>query len=140
MKNVLTAVFVLMCLFTDAQAQTKSLSLNGTWNLSQLTMGDSLPATPQQKGFIRFKIFSPTHFTVLQMDARTNEILGALFGTYKVANGVLTETILNESNTGLKLVSKTFTFKFKLQPDGTLLQEGDINGTKAKEKWTKFKE
>ncbi|WP_125077630.1 hypothetical protein [Rufibacter latericius] len=137
MKTLLTVLS--MFVGVVAQAQTTSASIMGTWDLSQFTLGDSLPTTPQERGFKRLKIFSTTHFTVLQLDAQTNEILGSLFGTYSLAKGILTESILNVSKNAANMNGKTFTFKVTLSGTGTMNQVGDINGLMTTEKWTKVK-
>lgn len=92
-----------------------------------------------QSNFKRYKIFTPTHFTVINVDSKTNITTTSIFGTYTLSENNYTEKILHVNKESSKMIGSEFTFQLKFQGSDLLSQVGGFNGMKTDETWSRIK-
>ncbi|MGV3502611.1 MAG: hypothetical protein ACO1O1_02835 [Adhaeribacter sp.] len=137
MKKYLFTLAIVLTSFL-AQAQKEAKTLLGTWELSQLTY-NSQSTTPGQNNFKRYKIITPTHFMVVDINASTNVTKTSIFGTYTFQNGVYKEKILHVNQESRGMIGSENSFKIKFQGENLMSQAGEFNGIKSNESWTRVK-
>ena len=137
MKSILALLLVFTC--SISIAQTDSVSLTGTWELSNYVYGDHDATTPIQSNFKRYKVFTPTHFTVINVDSESNITTTSIFGTYTLSGNNYTEKILHVNKESSKMIGSEFSFQLKFQGGDMLSQVGGFNGMKTDETWMRVK-
>jgi hypothetical protein len=96
-------------------------TLLGTWQLKTAKN----PGTPSGIG-TRLKLFTGTHWCVIQPDPTSGKIVFQHGGHYSYDDGVLSETIDFAGESTSSLIGKTFKHKVKVTPD--VLEQTDPEG------------
>jgi hypothetical protein len=113
-----------------AKAEPAKL-LIGAWQLKEAKN----PGTPSGIG-TRLKLFTGTHWCVIQPDPASGKIVFQHGGHYSLDGTVLSETVDFAGDSTSSLVGKTFKFDVKITSDA--LEQLDPEGT-FNEKWERAK-
>jgi len=114
---------------TSAVAQQKVLpskesvaQLIGTWKLEKADH----PGNPSGIGN-RLKMFTGTHWSIVQADPKTGEIIFLHGGTYKFDGSTMLEKVAFAGKSTLKFVGNTSTLKLII--DGDTLKQSNADGS-----------
>lgn len=133
----LFALAVVLCLFTNVRGQQPTPTISGTWEIKNFTYGDNPNNNEQNTKFKKYKSFTPTHFTVIEIDPNTNITTTSIFGTYTITNGIYTEKILNVNRESSGMIGQTFSFTIVFEGEDKMMQTGSFNGMKTSELWVR---
>lgn len=125
-----------VCLFINANGQDPINLLQGTWQIRSFKYND-VQSTSETSPTRKYKSYTPTHFSVLEIDTATGVIIKSIFGSYQVADSTYRETILNVNKESAFMIGKTFSFKLSFKNPNTLLTVGSFNGVNSEEVWEK---
>ncbi|WP_214225985.1 hypothetical protein [Pedobacter sp. B4-66] len=135
----LFALSIVLCLFINVRAQQPTSTLSGTWEIKNFIYGNNPNNNEQNTKFKKYKSFTPTHFTVIEVDPKTNITTTSIFGTYTIVSGVYTEKILNVNRESSVMIGQTFSFTIAFEGDDKMIQTGAFNGMKTSELWVRVK-
>jgi hypothetical protein len=135
MKHFTAFLLFIACL--SVKAQTDSTNLVGTWELVSHTYGN--PPQSQGFGIKRYKIITPTHFVVTDIDPETNVTKTSIMGTYSFSNGVYKEKILHVTETAKFMIGSEFSFLIKFDQEDAMSQVGSFNNMNTAENWKRVK-
>ncbi|HEX8608955.1 MAG TPA: hypothetical protein VF679_09995 [Pedobacter sp.] len=125
-----------VCLFLNTNGQDKASLLQGTWKIKsfnyngQRTLSENHPT-------IKYKSYTPTHFTLTEIDTATGLVTTSFLGTYKIADSLYSETILNITKESAFMMGKTFSYKLTFDGQDKLTVIGVFNGINSTEVWEK---
>lgn len=112
-------------------AKTLAIQLIGTWKLKEA----STPGSPSGIG-TRLKMFTGTHWSVIQPDAETGVIVFQHGGRYEL-DGDTMKTTRDFAGESTKALIGT-TGKFKIKIDGDTMKQADSEGV-FNETWKRVK-
>jgi hypothetical protein len=135
----LFALSVILCLFINVRGQQPTSALSGTWEIKNFIYGDNPNNNEQNTKFKKYKSFTPTHFTVIEVDPKTNITTTSIFGTYTITNGLYVEKILNVNRESSGMIGQNFSFTVTFEGDDKMIQTGSFNGMKTSELWERVK-
>lgn len=134
MKRLLTiAIMVLSCISIYAQSPT---TLTGTWQIKSFQYGENPENNETNYKFKKYKSFTPTHFTVIEVDSASGVTTTSIFGTYKLNIDKYAEKILHVNKESGGMIGQIFTFTLILEGD-IMRTSGSFNGMKTSEVWTR---
>ena len=135
---VMSALLAILCHSTasaDEGAKESSAEpakmLIGAWQLKEAKN----PGSPSGIG-TRLKLFTGTHWCVIQPDPTSGKIVFQHGGHYSLDGSVLSETIDFAGESTSSLIGKTFKFELKITSDA--LEQLDAEGVFT-EKWERAK-
>ena len=133
MKYLIT--FILStCLLVQVNAQELTSRLIGTWQIKSYNYNGQ-EHTNKDAPSTKYKSYTPTNFSVLEIDTASGIILTSIFGTYQLKEGVYTETVLSVNKESAGMMGKTFSFKLAFSGLKTLETTGSFNGINSIEVW-----
>jgi TonB-dependent SusC/RagA subfamily outer membrane receptor len=133
MKYLLT--FILStCLLVQVNAQELTSRLIGTWQIKSYNYNGQ-EHTNKDAPSTKYKSYTPTNFSGLEIDTASGIILTSIFGTYQLKEGVYTETVLGVNKESAGMMGKTFSFKLAFSGPKTLETIGSFNGINSTEVW-----
>jgi hypothetical protein len=115
----------------DAKRNLQAQKLVGTWKLEEA----STPGSPSGVG-TRLKMFTGTHWCVIQPDPTTGEIVFVHGGRYEFDGDTLTTTRDFAGESTKDMIGRTG--KFKLKIDGDVMKQADSEGV-YNETWKRVK-
>lgn len=135
MKRLLTiTLLVLSCVGLYAQTPN---TLTGTWHIKSFQYGQNPEANEKNHKFNTYKSFTPTHFSIIEVDSTSGTITASIFGSYKFDNGRYTEEILYTSKESPNLTGKIKTFALTMEGENKMHISGAIDGLEISELWTR---
>jgi hypothetical protein len=135
MKRLLTlTIMTLACLSLYAQTPN---TLTGTWQIKSFQYGENPDANEKNYKFKKYKSFTPTHFTVVEVDSATGITTTSIFGSYKLSIDKYAEKILHVNTESSGMIGQIFTFTLTLDGQNTMRTTGSFNGMKTTEVWTR---
>lgn len=135
----LFALSIILCLFINVRAQQPISTLSGTWEIKNFIYGNNPNNNEQNTKFKKYKSFTPTHFSVIEVDPKTNITTTSIFGTYTITKGLYIEKILNVNRESSGMIGQTFSFTVTFEGDDKMIQTGSFNGMKTSELWERVK-
>jgi TonB-dependent SusC/RagA subfamily outer membrane receptor len=135
MKYLLTLALS-VCLFVSAHGQDQANLLQGTWKIKSFNY-DGKQNTSEKFPTSRYKLYTPTHFAVIEIDTASGQVTTSILGTYQITDGVYSETILNVNKASAFMIGKTFSFKLTSDAPESLTYVGSFNGINSTEVWEK---
>ncbi|MDB5005475.1 MAG: hypothetical protein JWQ34_3700 [Mucilaginibacter sp.] len=136
MKYLIALLITCSCFI--AKAQLNSDKLVGTWELTEISYkGNAI--VPQLHGYKRYKSYSPTHFTVIEVDLETNITKTSIFGTYTLSDSTYTEHILHVNRENSNMIGGNYPAIVKFDSDDAMAMVGNVNNVKIDERWKKVK-
>ena len=136
MKHILTLI-IAICLCFNVKAQTDAAKIIGIWELTKFIYGNNPNNNEQHSSYKKFKLFTPTHFTVIEIDPNTNITNTSILGTYSLNNGIYIEKILNVNRESSGMIGLSFSFTLAFEGNDKMFQIGGFNGMKTSEMWTR---
>jgi hypothetical protein len=107
--------------FADASLEFQPQQLVGTWRLEET----STPASPSGTG-TRLKMFTGTHWCVIQPDETTGEIIFHHGGRYELDGGTMTTTVdFAGASTKARIGIKSM---LTIQIEGDIMRQADSAG------------
>lgn len=135
MKRLLTITLsMLACISLHAQTVT---TLTGTWQIKSFQYGENPEANEKNYKFKKYKSFTPTHFTVVEVDSASGITTTSIFGSYKLHIDKYAEKILHVNRESAGMIGQIFTFTLTLDGENTMRTTGSFNGMKTTEVWTR---
>jgi hypothetical protein len=135
MKRLLTITLsMLACISLHAQTVT---TLTGTWQIKSFQYGENPEANEKNYKFKKYKSFTPTHFTVVEVDSASGITTTSIFGSYKLNIDKYAEKILHVNRESAGMIGQIFTFTLTLDGENTMRTTGSFNGMKTTEVWTR---
>lgn len=135
MKRVLMLTTAVL-LIVSAQAQDLNKIL-GTWEIKSFKYGDHPNNNEYHTRFKKYKSYTPTHFIVIEIDARTNVTTTSIFGNYEIKDGIYTESILNVNRESAGMMGQKFSFTLDFEGTDKMHSTGSFNGMKSSELWVR---
>lgn len=135
MKYILTLAATIL-LFTFSKAQQANLT--GTWKITNFKYGDNAESTDKDSRIKKYKLYTPTHFAVIETDSVTKITTTSIFGTYSIKDSIYTEHILNVNRESAAMIGMSFNFTIHFEGPDKLRQTGAFNGMKSAELWTRL--
>ncbi len=135
MKRLLT-ITLLMLSGISIYAQTAN-TLTGTWQIKSFQYGENPEANERNYKFKKYKSFTPTHFTVTEVDSASGITTTSIFGSYKLNIDKYAEKILHVNKESAGMIGQIFTFTLTLDGDNIMRTTGSFNGMKTTELWTR---
>jgi hypothetical protein len=135
MKRLLTLTVIILA-FISLYAQTPN-TLTGTWQIKSFQYGENPDANERNYRFKKYKSFTPTHFTVTEVDSASGITTTSIFGSYKLDIGKYAEKILHVNKESAGMIGQIFTFTLTLDGDNIMRTSGSFNGMKTTELWTR---
>jgi hypothetical protein len=132
----LAALLIVFSSF-GVKAQINSDKLVGTWELLEYSY-DSNTVVPQLQGFKRFKLYTPTHFAVIEVNLETSKVTTSFLGTYTLIDGAYAEHIVYSSNSTIKSGSN-YLANVSFDTDEAMAMVATLNGLPMDERWKKAK-
>lgn len=133
MKYLLTFVLSTFLLVQGNAQELRGLLL-GTWQIKSYNYNGQ-QHTNKDAPTTKYKSYTPTNFSVLEIDTASGIILTSIFGTYQLKEGVYTETVLSVNKESAGMMGKTFSFKLAFSGLKTLETAGSFNGINSTEVW-----
>jgi len=133
MKRILTLTTAIL-LIVSAQAQDLKKIL-GTWEIKSFKYGYHPNNNEYHTRFKKYKSYTPTHFIVIEIDARTNVTTTSIFGNYEIKDGIYTESILNVNRESAGMMGQKFSFTLNFDGNDKMYSTGSFNGMKSSELW-----
>jgi len=133
MKYLLTFVLSTFLLVQGNAQELRGLLL-GTWQIKSYNYNGQ-QHTNKDAPTTKYKSYTPTNFSVLEIDTASGIILTSIFGTYQLKEGVYTETVLSVNKESAGMMGKTFSFKLAFSGLKTLETTGSFNGINSIEVW-----
>jgi TonB-dependent SusC/RagA subfamily outer membrane receptor len=121
---------------STANAQDQVALLQGTWKLKNYKY-DGVQYTSKSTRTIRYKSYTSTNFTVLEIDTATGVIVTSIIGNYKLVDSTYSETVSNVNKESAFMIGKTFSFKLSFKDSNTISTVGSFNGINSEEVWEK---
>lgn len=135
MKRILTLTIALFLTWsTQAQDFKKIL---GTWEIKSFKYGDHPNNNEYHTKFRKYKSYTTTHFTVIEVDAKTNVTTTSIFGNYEIKDGIYTEYILNVNRESAGMMGQKFSFTLDFEGADKMHSTGSFNGMKSSELWVR---
>ncbi|WP_285058138.1 hypothetical protein [Pedobacter ginsengisoli] len=135
MKRLLTITLsMLACISLHAQTVN---TLTGTWQIKSFQYGENPEANEKNYKFKKYKSFTPTHFTVVEVDSASGITTTSIFGSYKLNIDKYAEKILHVNRESAGMIGQIFTFTLTLDGENTMRTTGSFNGMKTTEVWTR---
>ena|SRR5690349_17308091 len=137
------AIGFIVLTFSDSVAQQKAQAAGdkhvGTWKLVSTRYGDAKEFTKYGDTSTRLKLINPTHFTWLEVEAKTKRVSASAGGRYTLTGDTYTETI-DFAGEGMEAyLNKPQKFNIKIDGD-KLFQSGDLSdGLHIEENWERVK-
>ena len=141
--QALALIFVLLLVPGRSTGQEKSTEGAGkhlgTWRLVSTKYGEATEFTKYREGSKRLKLINATHFTWVEVNADTKEVISLAGGSYKLAGNTYTETIEWAGEGMQDYLGKPQKFQIQVEGD-KLFQSGELsNGLKIEENWERVK-
>jgi hypothetical protein len=133
MKRILTLTAALFIL-CSVQAQDFS-KLIGTWKIKKFQYDSQSDNAEWHNAVKKYKSYTPTHFTVTEVNLATNVTTTSIFGTYDIKDGVYTEHILHVNKESAPMIGQSFYFALTFEGDDKIRTTGSFNGMKTSELW-----
>ncbi|MFD2143938.1 hypothetical protein [Mucilaginibacter antarcticus] len=135
MKYLATLLIVLSSFVVKAQLNSDKLI--GTWELSEFSYNGN-NVVPQIHGIKRYKLYTPTHFTVLEINLQTKVITTSFLGTYTLIDSNYAERIIYSSGPQVK-AGGNYLAKVSFDNEDTMVMVAKLNGLPMDERWKKAK-
>lgn len=142
-KNLLLVAFAILLCTLPALAQDKAAAPAekhlGTWKLLSTKYGDAKDFAPYRDASSRLKLINATHFTWLEVDDKSKQVISSAGGTYKLSGNTYTETIEFAGQGMEAYLGKPQKFTIRVEGD-KLHQSGELStGLKIEEVWERVK-